>query len=234
MQRATLPSRLDEFFTHPDLPKDDVRFFVESLQASLHEADRKLHRSTLSFVAAWFVFYALATGMVTEGDVSSFRIGELKLIPIFGPLVLGGLAYHLLVCAAAQRTYFDALSNSAKHLLPKAYELDLELLLAGPSVIGTERTLGSEGGPWWAEWISARWIELLSFSAALVPLLALAHVSWLMVETHRFPVWTEITVIVLGLLLWAKGIHAVLLSTREDVEAEWNKQKAARQAKAGG
>ena len=149
MSIKNVQTRIDELFkVTSDSKLEDLRDLTQQLRDQYIEAARSLRRILLTFLLIWAAGYLVAAGIIEEGSVASFKVGEVKALLIGWPPLIGMLGYLITTTMAAENITSRAFSQCYKYLLPKAYEENLDYLLMASTFFGVERFLVVDKSEW--------------------------------------------------------------------------------------
>ena len=207
MNERTIQHKIDALFLdYSDARKDEIASFIAAVQANHAEAQQVLRRASLSFLLFWAAFYAIGSGIISEGQIVSLKVSNIKALMIAGPPVMGGLYYFLSASGSATMYFSDALSHIYKHILPRAYQLDLEFMLAPPTLFSVELLLQGQSSSNWLNRTGKIWrlglLRVIFFGAVL----AIAHVSYLMMTSGSSNIYLRILSLLIGGTLWLRGL----------------------------
>lgn len=204
-QKNDLETRIDQFFgSVTPQESDQVEHFVSRLYESYTAAERAVPRQFLSFILAWVLFYAVAKGIVTEADVASFKIAQLSLLPAFGPPILGFFSYTLASAAFLNLNLGFAFWQCYKHILPQAFDRNLERLLGPPTFIRAERMTRDAESKIHEVASTVFWC-LIIILGMVGTLIAVVHVSFLAWNVVTLPYYVRVTVIAIGAVAWLRS-----------------------------
>ena len=133
------------------------------------EAEKFARRDMGLLIIAWAVFYLVAAGLIEEGQIANFKIVKLKIILVAGPPIVG-LFYFLTLYQLAAHHLVLAIGRCYKHLLPSAYENDLEYLLPHPSFRSIEVYLEGQASSHRLRKLHSLWLRVLAYLTTLLPL----------------------------------------------------------------
>lgn len=213
----TVSERVNEVLSDSsNQSKESVHVFIEVLRDNQAKAEERLHRSLITFYATWAFMYAIGAGLVEKGQYIGLEIAQIKQVLIVGPALLGWLFYSIMVAGTAQSLHMTALSSAYRHTLPKVYELDLEYMLPPPTIFSVERVLMG-----WARWpwlnkIGKIWIWFIAIGLTILPLLAIAHTSWLFCQAVEL--WWPLrgAAIAIGVILCLRGILLTITGSQAE------------------
>jgi hypothetical protein len=204
-QALEIQNRIDKFFeTIPTKDSDAVKEFVKNLYESYCLAEKATQRQLFLTVTAWAVFYAIAQGIVSEAQIASFKISNVRYIAVLGPPVIGFLSYTLASSAFISLNLGIAFWQCIKHLLPQAYELDLERLLGPPTFLRAEK-MSKHGEHQVHQFASMVWGGLFVAFGVIGTFVALVHVSYLTWSLDPLSRIVRVVAIVVGVTAWARG-----------------------------
>jgi hypothetical protein len=141
MANNYLSDRLEKLLSPPDaLMPEDLRDVVARLYENEdHSAKATLYQLYL-LLSVWLVSVAIAYGLVSEGDVHSFKLASVRSILIAVPAVIG-LQYYLIAASLSSNLLItSALYRIYEQRLPKL--CDLSFLLESPSFVNIENFVG--------------------------------------------------------------------------------------------
>jgi hypothetical protein len=202
-----LDKRIDSLHdaaTPPDAPA--LSNFYSALEQHQASASKSFARYFTTFLLFWVAIVLIARGAVTEGSVASLKLANLKLVLVVAPPVIGGLFYLMALMGGISVYMLNAVQRSYKHRLPKLYELDLEQLVVAPTFYNVERTVRYElkDGP--LRLINEAWLTVLGLFIFVVPVVALIHVSHLLIGAAPVSRSLSMIAISVGCILWLRGI----------------------------
>lgn len=201
-----IKARIDSFFDAvADKEADRVSSFVDKLFESYCKADQSAQRQTIGFMLAWAVLFAIDSGLVSEAQITSFKIENVRYLLIIGPPILGLLAYTLSAAWFASVNLGAATGRCYKHLLPEAHNLDLELLIGPPTALRVERTLRSKEGKIHHAAGAIMFILTLTF-CVLGMLAAIAHAALIVWNLGALPSIVRATSVGFGLVFWIRSV----------------------------
>jgi hypothetical protein len=209
---VTIDQAVDDIFSlRTDGDADTIQSFVDRLHEGQRFATTALYRRTLLLLLLWLAGYLIATGVISEVEVSAFHAGSgqlIALLPVF-PIALGFVAYEL-VCAIESRIVTQAALNRCYwNLLPAVWSHDLEILLNPHTYIDVEGMFrGAIESASLLQKAMAYYVPILvGIIAAFVPIAAILHVTYLG-WTHLHLVGRALLVAsaVLGTLFWLRAM----------------------------
>lgn len=214
MARAPFDKRISQLLTEPDVDLIEVRAFIDALQRSHAHAGVMLARYTSTFIIAWLLFYAIAAGLVGEGEVSTFKVSDPKLTLVVAPPALGLLFYLASVSASIWVVLTDTLATSYKHRLPSAYKLGLEELALTPSVLTVEHIVLVETEPRWLKNIHRFWLSGFAFCLYAGPVIAFMHIVYLLWRSDVYTTGSVVASAAIGAVLVVRGLTTIDTFTR--------------------
>jgi hypothetical protein len=192
-----------------------IQSFIDRLHESQRFATAALYRRTLLLLLLWLAGYLIATGVISEVEVSGFHAGAgqlISLLPVF-PIAIGFVAYEL-VCAIKSRIVTQAALNRCYwNQLPAVWSHDLEILLNPHTYLDVEGVFkGAIGSAGLLQRGMAYYVPILvAVIGAAVPIAAIVHVTYLgWVGLHATGRLLLIASALLGTLFWLRA--ALLLS----------------------
>jgi hypothetical protein len=213
MSKKTIQKKIDALFEHDvEAHKDEIKSFVETIQTNYSEAEQLFRRAFMSFLLFWTAFYAIGSGIISEGEIVSLKVSNIKTLLIAGPPVMSALYYFLSASGSAAMYFNGALSQIYKHILPKAYELNLEFMLAPPTIFSVELLLEGQSSYRWLNRIGYAWRFILLhliFFGAIIPI---GHVSYLMMASGTSSWYLRIFSLVIAIILWLRGLFLFITS----------------------
>jgi len=137
---TTIGAKIDKLISAElkDRP-DQLGQFFERIQSNYDDAIRTASQFFLSMLAAWFLTYVIYQGWIDEIDFLGLKLNR-KMI-VVSPFLLGLLSYGLLCALAAAVVLWEAISCGILRMLPTAWHLGLDDLLAPPTFSNVERML---------------------------------------------------------------------------------------------
>lgn len=219
---------VDRLFEDDDaVQREDRRNFLNQLHVNYSRALASRNRLMIGIGVVWFIGYAISGGLITEGEIVSFKVENLDRTLIFiGPLI-GVMSYVLMSTINLMHLLKSAIIRSYKHLLPVAYELDLDLLtvefdFTHGEVIFEDQTQKLNTA------LSNVLKVLLTLSVALVPLIAILQVGGAM-ALRNVPHATvgAAASSLIGVLFWLRGMSLILTDFKRDVPAPAARAKSA-------
>lgn len=136
---TTIQRRIQYFFEAQGTnDPEQVRMFVGHLYDSYIQAEHATNRAFLGVVTVALLHIALAKGLVNEASVLSFKLVNIQVLLLLGPPGIGFFSYVLAGASFASINLGAALRAAYKHMLPNAYEQDLEALIGPPTIIRIE------------------------------------------------------------------------------------------------
>jgi hypothetical protein len=206
--------KIDDFFADDqERDPDVVKTFLGDLTTAWSNLERAEHRSLFSLVIVYVLFTAISFGFVAEGQFASFKIVEVRKVIIVAAPILAFLCYRYVLFASASRVVRDAVSGCFKHLLPKAYELDLEELIGPPTTLTAERILRPEK----TNRFYAACFRIWNFFLVLAPVLGtLAAILQILNHEWKSDVWSPLVIISVGaiaVIIWFRALTLMIYSS---------------------
>lgn len=213
MAAPTIRERIDEIYSSGgEANSEELRAFIGAVQTSHEHASKLFARYALMFVVAWVICYAIGIGMISEGSVAAFKLGNSKGGLITAPIVLGMLTYLMLSKLSFAEYLMGAVEQSYKYRLPGVHEQNLTRIVAYPTIFNVERNLLVERFE--ADVmnrLTVLWIHVGAICLVVVPLVALVHVSYLLVSADIYTTFSVVLSIVSGIVLWSRGVIVLVL-----------------------
>ena len=207
MSNSTLQAQIDALFdAEGEERPDQLKFFLDKIHSNYAEVCKTTVRRGITFCLIWFVTYLVATGFVSEGRVSAFKVQDIQLLLVVAPLLIGIAGYGYYAAIAATTLSWVALQCFYKHFLPTAHKLTLEHLAAPFTITNIERVL-SPGN----ERPFANAVHTVSNVPTFVlmfcgPFAAFAHVCYLLWSQQTWSIWWLILSGGAGMILLIKGV----------------------------
>lgn len=193
---------------------EELRFFLGRLHESFSEAHKGMLRHFITLPLIWAVAYAIREGIISGGEIASFKLEKLELLLLLAPLALGIIGYLLLASINTQSILWQALNRSYKHVLPTAYKLELTQMLVAPSLLGMENLLEPRNTQGFAKKLSqAVWYAVAAY-VLVVPPLAILHCAYLAWSLGKLSLLYLALFILMGIMFWVRGF-VLLLSNYE-------------------
>ncbi len=210
MNRRDLDRRIDAFFSET-MDRADVHLlaYVDRLYSSYCDAEKAFQRQLFTYVAAWILYYAISAGIVSGGEISSFKLKDISYALLLAPAIFGFLAYALAASAFWTIVQNTALNKIYKHTLPKAHENDLDLLIGAPTLFRAERHRRKGEHKALVVFTSQIVIAVLLCVITVGTLAAVAHAGYILWHVETLPRMLKILSIALGSLLWLRGMLLV-------------------------
>jgi hypothetical protein len=197
-----------------DLEKrpEQLRQFFERVQSNYDEAIRTASHFLLLLMAAWFLSFAIHMEWTSKIHLLGFEFkGEML---VASPFLIGLLTYGQLSALAGAVILWEAISRAVCHLLPKAWELRLDDLLAPPTFSNVERMLEPPSAAKLQSFFSRAWFVLVGGAIFLGSLVALAQTTYFLISRRHdsfaflhpllYSVLCALSV-TLGLIAWFRG-----------------------------
>jgi hypothetical protein len=215
MSRPTLTAQIDACSaTLSPESLDDWRIVVYKLQENHAEASKNSARYGGLLILAWATFYSVGIGIVTEGQVSSLKFPNPKMLLIAAPPLLGLLFYLWSSAMNSANLLALAFSESFKCILPEMYKRNLEYLLLSPSIWTVETVLEKEAEEAWINRFQDAWRDGLMIAAVIGSFAAVIHLSTVLWRVNVYhPASVTISVLV-GLVLWLRGFVMARVANR--------------------
>jgi len=196
------------FKLYQSTKEDDIRFFIEKIHSNVSYAIKSSNRWILSFFLCWILSWAIGGEFISEGQISSFKISNLKSLLIVSPLLLGIIYYFITISRLAIAAFDIVLERYFKNTFPDCKAQNMYILLFPPShetvedyLLFTEKkkTLHFFAKASMLAFYSIIWI---------LPLMAFSHVSYLLWVSNLWHPATTISSILIGLIF---GIRSLTL-----------------------
>ncbi len=121
------------FSKHKEDKPDELRTFVGQIQEQARNADRSVRWHLFVFLLAWGLGYLIGSGIVVEGEIASFKIGDVRNLLIAWPPLMGGISYLILTSWTMSTLLISALSSAYEHYLPGAWRYKLDNIMVAPT-----------------------------------------------------------------------------------------------------
>lgn len=212
--RKNLTEKLDELVeAHREDRPDALREFLATLQENYVSCRKAEARQFALLILLWIAAILVAFDAIAEAQFTTVKLRDAKSLLLLAPPALGFFGHNLIVSYMHTINLWQAISRLYKYVLPKAYELDLELLAAPPSFVDLARSSLASNRNFATNW----WPVLVGVLILLLPGLVLAHTSY-MLYTASFSIrWLPIASAAIGILLW---LHALALAWGSIVVSE--------------
>ncbi len=199
---TSIREKIDRLFeAEAEVHPDQLRAFVDRLHTRYDASVRSMVKRGSAILFVWLLSVLLASGLVEEGAIGSFKLVQLQSLLVLAPAAVGLVSNRYYASMLMATLIWAALDRAYKHLLPKVFELDLEYLLAPPIFLDIVRSLQPS-----AERRLARnlhtWFSLPVFVG---PFIVLVHVSYLLLLLHQWHVAISIAATVVGAFWMVKG-----------------------------
>src|SRR5437879_6365125 len=101
MARETIAERIEKLSKAlPEGRADELRSLTSDLRTNLEEASQSLVRSMYVLALTWLASFAIGAGLVSEGEIASFKVTAVKSLLVFVPALVG-FEYYLIASAFA-------------------------------------------------------------------------------------------------------------------------------------
>jgi hypothetical protein len=198
--------RIDAFFaTQGSENPEAVRLFVGHLFESYVQAEHSANKAIVGFVTGTAVIGALGAGLINEASILSFKLSNIRLLLVLGPPILAFLSYSLACSAFASINLGHAVGRVYKHVLPKAWDHDLETLLGPPTIMRVER-MAKRNEPWVISKARTLFLLVLLAVATLGTGASIAYASYLLVVAAVVPTYASTLSIVMAAIVWFRGM----------------------------
>ena len=214
MEKQTIEDRITRVLGE-NPSRDDVVLLLERLHSTESECEKSVRRNLLYIVVLWAVAYAIAAGMVEEGQIASFKVEKVQALLIVFPPLLAAFMYALCVAISGAIFRLGAITQIYKKLLPKLVDENLVNILV-PSTFAThERFLSRVVSSRFDKAISTYWTGVLTWFLLFGSLAAAIHVSYLLWVTSEWPWYIAVVSIGIGAIIWARAL--ILMATLDDL-----------------
>jgi hypothetical protein len=209
---VTIDEAIDDVFDQKgDERAESVQAFMARLHDSMRSATAALYRRTLLVLLLWLAGYLIATGVISEVEISAFHAGAehlTSLLPAF-PLAIGFVAYETMCAFKSREVTREALNRCYWHALPPVWSHDLEKLLNPHTYLDVEGMLHDAieaAGP--VQRSMAYLAPMLVGNIiSVVPAIAIAHISYCGWEKLQTPGRILLAAsIVMGALFWLRAM----------------------------
>lgn len=211
--------------------REDRRNFLNQLHVNYSRALASRNRLMIGIGVVWFIGYAISGGLITEGEIISFKVENLDRTLIFIGPIIGVMSYVLMSTINLMHLLKSAILRSYKHLLPVAYELDLDLLTVDFDFAHVE-TIFEDQAQKLNTALSNVVKVLLTLSSALVPLIAILQIGAAMAmrDTPHAALGAAASTL-FGALFWLRGMSLVITDFKRDPPSErWSPTARAKSA----
>ena len=205
MAHQTIDKRVDDFFAASSaVPPELLSSLYKDLYESYCLSEKALQRFFVLFFATWAVLYAVAEGLVSEANVSSVKVSDLKYLTLVSPVVLAYLAYNLSAANFLATVQHRAFIQCFKHILPSAYDQDLEQILGPPTFLRAER-LVLRGESRLQSVVGDVTQMLIVILLVFGTLAAIGHMSWLAWNISTTPWWIRALCVAVAGAIWLRS-----------------------------
>jgi hypothetical protein len=219
MKHQRIDERIADLFEQP-LDEHNLPIavaFIDKLMAAHAEADKAFHWNTFALIAIWAATYAIGAGIITEGRAGPFNIAEIKKALIVMPILLGFFHYRLSAASLQSVLCQGAITQMYKFLFPKVYKHRLDTLLSHPSFISFERIVdvfvSHERKDGEIERKHSPVLLLMKVFFLLIPLVAEAHVSFIVWSVISWNVFLVLGSFVIGATFLLRGYYFIYLNS---------------------
>jgi hypothetical protein len=206
-QRAVdqVDSKIDELVkAEIEQRPEQLRHFFERVQSNYDEAIRTASRFLLLMMAAWFLTFAIHMGWITKIDfLGATQLNNDTIVA--SPFLIGLLTYGQLSALAGAVILWEVVRRGVYHMLPKAWELDLDDWLAPPTFSNVERMLEPKPEAKLQSRFSGAWFVLVSFVIFFGSLAALAQTTYFLFGSQPSHPALGALSAALGLIAWFRG-----------------------------
>ncbi len=204
-------ARIDELFQGDEPPNTDwLRTLLSSLESSWRDAEKAESHSFVALFTAWAIAAAIGAGLISGGQVASFSFTNLRQLLIVAPPVVAFFAYRYMLFGSVSMLLWNSVSQIYKHVLPKAYDVDLDELIGVGTVFGAQRALRPEPAERTHLWVHTWWMRAIPVGGIVGPLLAIAHITYLLWGIREWSHFWVILSALVAAVIYARGIFIVV------------------------
>jgi len=201
-EHKSIPSKIDELFiAHAGDRPDALKAYADRLLSVYGECRKAEAKSFVLLVLVWLGAVLVGMDVVAEAGVSSVKLKNSKYLLLLAAPGIGFFGHNLIVLFARTINLWQAIRQCYKHMLPKAYELDLEDFVLPPSFDDMARISLKR----WSK-ASGVWTLGITLMVILLPGVLIAHLCFLLYGDPFAPVWLRVASPVAGFSLWVHGL----------------------------
>ena len=181
-----------------------LKVYVQQLHENHLNAEKMMSRSMARLIFVWFVCFAVGSGIVSEGDLGVIKLSKLQDLLVLGPVLIGFASYSLGGATFHALILRDVVGACYANGLPKLFEHNLESLMSTSTLVGVEQSL--EVGAFTLETTFRLGVlVIIMFIVFLGGAAAIAHITWLMIQTTQSSLWAVTASATIGTLFWLRG-----------------------------
>jgi hypothetical protein len=204
--------RVDALFAGDEPPNPDyIRLLVDQFYHDFVDVSRAYARALFAFFIVWLLTYLLARGFVDEATIANLKVDRVQWLLILSPPALGGAAYSFMTTFGLMKAKASIMHRLHVRIEPRLSVSEIVYFLGPPTFWNTEagfNMMRRDGKPG----VMTLVYTALMYALPFVPLLALAHVLWLIAPLcHWHPAWVVLSLAV-GFVIWLKGYQTMNLA----------------------
>ena len=186
----------------------ELREYYDAVVLAREEAVRAVARYFVFWALSWALFYAVATGAISESTVASFKVINPRWILVAAPPLMGSLFYLIATATWSSAIRMSVMRRLRTKRWPSLAASGLINLMLTPSIINTEWFLAFDFKASRDRTISVIWVSCVTmafFFASFYSLWQTIEFVW-----RLYPGSAEVTYIsiAIGVLFWARGLSA--------------------------
>ena len=191
--------------------KEELARYIGRLHDTLREAHQTINRRFLMLLIIWGIAIAIAQGLLSEANISGFKVATISyLLPAF-PIVVGLISYDMFCAFSASTLRMATIRWWYKNTLPKVANNNLDYLCMSPSFITVEPMVVKSNKDFKSN--ITRFFMMFLFYVFIIygPFFAIAQITYFGYIGNTCSKSLLLISTVFGLGLWLRGF--VVIST---------------------
>lgn len=171
-----------------NVPREDAWHLMDRFDKQDERAAGTFFTRILWIAAVWVIAFGVSKGAIQEGSVVAFTIKRLSGVLLAAPLLIAIFYHDAAATLILESTLADSLRACIGHANPQLTKEELGKLTRSSNFLEAEDILYDMGGRGVNRFLT--WTAMLgAIILGLAPLLALVHVSYLLIVSSLFSKW---------------------------------------------